>query len=158
MPSTKRSTPDDATPIPVKTMRKYEVVSGDRRTLRIYSEEGVMEFGQVNPKSGILFAKYEGKTYVAYKYRNPSLVDETGDCVQRHAVGVTLESLLSIYSHPETPVRGGGSPIEGWNAWFALLSPVKDSTLSIRVILNSPFANNPTCSFQDELEFHEFFQ
>jgi hypothetical protein len=156
MPSTKRSTPDAATP---KTVRKYEVVSGDRHTLRIYSEEeGVMEFGQVNPKSGILFAKYEGKTYVAYKYNNPSLVDETGDFVQRHAVGATIESLLSIYSNPDTPVRSGASPREGWNAWFALLSPVKDSTLSIRVILNSPFANNPTCSFQDELDFHEFFQ
>jgi hypothetical protein len=140
---------------PNLTIRKFEIVSDYTYTLRIFNCEGeAIEFGLANPRSNVLTAKFKGKCYVGYLHMNPGSYDENGVCISRHTTGVTLASLLTIFSSPDEkrpwfPTQ----PLESWNAWFVSRPPAVG--LSIRVFFSSPFAKAPLHSFQEDLEMHE---
>lgn len=114
-----------------------------------------LEFGAVKLYSGIMFARYNGSNYVGYNHANPSSFDKNGICIQKHTTGVTMDSLIAIFSQFGTPTLFQSTSRDEWSATFEILE-TGNGALRIAVRLSSPFAGSEIDSFRDEFLMHEF--
>ena len=146
---------------------KFEVVPASlsdepplpQRALRLFSVGGdCIDFGVVHRESGAVFARRGGRLYVGCNASNPGSFAANGDCVERHTMGVTMETLLWIFTGPTLPGTFEATPREDWCAGFELLSPARADTapdvLRLRVYFTTPFAGTQTATFRDEITLH----
>ena len=122
------------------------------------ADGGFLEFGAVNPRSGIMFARHEGRLYVGYNPTNPMSVDADGECLERFAWGITLQSLVALLSSSDGAATTAFDtrPREEWNAGFKLLEPPQGHTgaLRFRVYITAPYASAHAATYQDEYTMH----
>ena len=125
-------------------------------------DTGYLELGSVNPGSGVMFARHDGAMYVGHNPANPAALAGDGQCIERSALGVTLESLITLLaSEPGTEPAHTGLPIlprDQWNAGFTLLDPPQGHTdaLRFRIYITNPYAHTHTATFQHDLLMHRF--
>ena len=157
----------NANAIDLGAFPKYEVVCGSpsvakpqQRALRLFSEGGdCLEFGSVNPKSGVMFARYnDDKLYVGYNHHNPGSYSANGECIEQSTMGVSMDTLLRLFAMETLPGKFDATPREGWNAGFRVLAAPGGhvDTLCFRVHFTTPFAGTQTATFQDEFVMHAF--
>ncbi len=118
---------------------------------------GTLEFGVVDFRSGVMFARRDGRAYVGCNFKNPGSFDGDGRCIEQHAMGVTMGSLLALLATPaDVPITTfETSDRRDWNAAFELLSEA-EGALRFRVCLSVPFAGTRAATFRDEYVMHEF--
>ena len=136
-----------------------------------------LEFGIVNAKSGIVFARYDGQTYMGYNEKNPGSFDRAGECIEEHTLGISIHSLVALFATPPKPEEEEEStakapaatrmmgmfdlkPRRKWRAAFKLLeAPMEghgSSALRFRVIMSGPYQGMCTATFQAEFLMHAF--
>ena len=142
-----------------ESAKKYEALSPSKPSLRLFGEgDASFEIGYVNPKSDVVFAKFDGKLYVGHNYWNPASYDATGECIEESAVGVTLMNLLSYYANPAYRSFIPLVPREKWTA-FVKAAPVENTALFLQVVFRSPFEAVVESGFYGiELEMYEFLE
>lgn len=143
---------------------KYEIVEVDkskeecRPVLRMFNADATkqLELGYVNPKSYVMFARYEGKVYVGINHYNPGLFDANGDCIEKHAMGISMQSLITLFASNVSSSVLKTSPREEWNAGFKLLEIPEGHTDALRfhVLFTSPYAEMQSSTFQGEFIMH----
>ena len=112
-----------------ESAKKYEVLSPSKPSLRLFGEgDAAVEIGYVNPKSDVVFAKFDGKLYLGHNYWNPASYDATGECIEESAVGVTLMNLLLYYAI--SPCLWGCSTSCGPRVVFHFFAPERQGVCS----------------------------
>jgi len=142
-----------------ESVKKCEVLSPSKPSLRLFGEgDTSVELGYVNPKSDVVFAKFDGKLYLGYNFWNPGSYDAKGECIECSAVGVTLKNLLSFYADSAHRSFLSLVPREKWTA-FVKAAPVENTALFLQVVFRSPFEAVVESGFYGiELEMYEFLE
>jgi hypothetical protein len=157
MPPTKRPKP-----AAVSTVRKFDTITtvtaagACTTVLRLFSADGEsIELGLSNPTSNIIVVRRHGRVFLCSAHCNPACFNENGFCIQENTIGVSLPSLVSVYTNLEAfDARHFSSPA-GWNAWFKITA---GDPIRIRLYMRSPFVLTPMQTFEQELELQEFLQ
>ncbi len=173
------------TVVNVSEFRRYEIVSAFEEwgsapllpdapeprkgpfSLRLFMESFEDEeehdkliFGALDMDSPILFAKYEGVTYVGSNGRNPGSFDSEGYCIQQNTTGVSMPSLLAMFATPKEVFTASPPAFEVnhhifWSAGFQMLASQASNMLRFRVFFSNPFSKSKqTYSFQETYTMH----